>query len=70
MDGPFAGASTPMSDELVRHYRDTLTAHTDDATLGACPSCERSRCDEWRWAYEQLVTAGVLGDLPGPKAAS
>ncbi|SDY68998.1 hypothetical protein SAMN05444365_103135 [Micromonospora pattaloongensis] len=63
MDGPYAGASKPMPDELVRHYRDTLTAHADDPALGACPRCERSRCDEWRWAYEQLVMAGRLEDL-------
>lgn len=63
MDGPSASASKPMKDDLVRHYRDTLTAHADEPGLGACPSCRRSRCDEWRWAYEQLVTAGRLEDL-------
>jgi DivIVA domain-containing protein len=53
-----------ISDELATHYQETLIAHADEPSLGACVRCRRSRCAEWRWAYERLVVAGRLGDLP------
>ncbi|GAB3157880.1 hypothetical protein GCM10027290_59890 [Micromonospora sonneratiae] len=66
MGGPYAGEPVPLSDRLAEHYRETLAIHSNDPGLGACAVCLRSRCDEWRWAYEQLVAAGRLTDLPGP----
>ena len=53
-----------LSDELAGHYRETMLTHADDPSIGACVHCQRTRCEEWRWAYERLVVAGRLGDLP------
>ncbi|MEV4757318.1 hypothetical protein AB0J86_19685 [Micromonospora sp. NPDC049559] len=66
--GPAGSASGPVhvSDEMAAHYRETMLAHADDPTTGACVRCQRTRCDEWRWAYERLVLAGRLGDLQKP----
>jgi hypothetical protein len=53
-----------VSDEMAAHFRATLLTHADDPESRVCVRCGRSRCDEWRWAYERLVLAGRLGDLP------
>ncbi|MGX7672344.1 hypothetical protein [Plantactinospora sp. DSM 117369] len=57
-------AAVEVSDEMAAHFRDTMLAHANDPDLGVCVRCGRSRCDEWRWAYERLVLAGRLADLP------
>ncbi|GIG88730.1 hypothetical protein Pen02_36660 [Plantactinospora endophytica] len=58
-----------MSDEMAAHFRDTMLTHANDPVTGVCVRCGRSRCDEWRWAYERLVLAGRLDDLPRHRAA-
>ncbi|MFV2008449.1 MULTISPECIES: hypothetical protein [unclassified Micromonospora] len=60
--GPSAGEAVPVREDLVAVYRDMLAAHTDSPTLKVCVSCLRSRCDDWRWAYERLAAAGRLPD--------
>lgn len=59
-------AAVRVSDEMAAHFRDTMLAHANNPESGACVRCGRSRCDEWRWAYERLVLAGRLDDLPKP----
>ncbi|MFY1670433.1 hypothetical protein ACN27G_10785 [Plantactinospora sp. WMMB334] len=59
-------AAVEVSDEMAEHFRDTMRAHANDPETGACVRCGRSRCDEWRWAYERLVLAGRFDALPGP----
>lgn len=73
--GSASGSARPagggVSDELAAHYREMMVAHSDDPSSGACPHCDQSRCGQWRWAYERLVVAGRLADLPtGPWAAT
>ncbi|MGW0434018.1 hypothetical protein ACWDV4_15935 [Micromonospora sp. NPDC003197] len=65
LSGPSAGQPAPISELMVAHYRDTMLAHADDPSLGACPRCLRTRCPDWWWAYERLAAAGRLTDLPG-----
>jgi hypothetical protein len=57
-------AAVEVSDEMAAHFRDTMLTHANDPDLGVCVRCGRSRCDEWRWAYERLLLAGRLADLP------
>ncbi|ROO52460.1 hypothetical protein EDC02_7386 [Micromonospora sp. Llam0] len=60
--GPSVGEAVPVREDLVAVYRDMLVAHTDSPTLKVCVSCLRSRCDDWRWAYERLAAAGRQPD--------
>ena len=64
MSGGQSGVPGTISDELAAHYRETMLTHADDPSIGACVRCQRTRCEEWRWAYERLVVAGRLGDPP------
>lgn len=54
------GPVRELSADLAQQYHDLLAAHADDPALGACALCQRTRCSEWRHAYEQLVCAGEL----------
>ncbi|MGI5151956.1 hypothetical protein ACQEVC_37280 [Plantactinospora sp. CA-294935] len=64
--GDRPSAAVEVSEEMAAHFRDTMLTHADDPVTGVCVRCGRSRCDEWRWAYERLVLAGRRDDLPGP----
>jgi hypothetical protein len=56
-----------ISAELVAHYWQVMLAHGDDPSLGACVTCKQTRCAEWRWMRNQLLSAGLLDrDSPGP----
>lgn len=57
-------AAVEVTDEMAARFRDTLLEHANDRESGVCVRCGRNRCDEWRWAYERLVLAGRLDDLP------
>lgn len=60
MSGPFTEDPTPLSTRLVDYYREMLRTHADDPAVGACLVCRRSRCADYRFAWERLVCAGEL----------
>ncbi|SDY23616.1 hypothetical protein SAMN05444365_1011153 [Micromonospora pattaloongensis] len=61
---PAPPADRPLSPELVQHYRDVVRIHADDPVIGACPVCLRSRCRDWRYAREALISAGEFAAGP------
>jgi hypothetical protein len=60
MSGPYFGNAEPMPALLVRRYREMFVVHADNPQLRACPICDVTTCDEWRWAAAQLVISGEL----------
>jgi hypothetical protein len=49
--------------ELVEHYRRQALAHAHDPATGRCQLCHQPRCEDWLFAYQQLIKAGALSDL-------
>lgn len=60
MSGPFADEPLTLSERLLTYYREMLVLHGDDASTGACLICARTRCADYRFAWERLVCAGEL----------
>jgi len=60
MSGPHVEDGSPLSGRMVAYYRDLLAGHDNDPVKGLCPICAVSRCQDWRFAWSQLVSAGEL----------
>lgn len=58
MSGPHGGSSVPMASRMVAYYRDLLAKHADDPLTKQCPQCREPRCQDWQFAWTQLVCAG------------
>jgi hypothetical protein len=60
MSGGSNSEVRPLPADLLERYRCLLLAHANDPAFGACPLCRRTRCYDWLWAYQQLVSAGEM----------
>jgi hypothetical protein len=69
MSGPFVEELTPLPARLSRYYRDLLAAHANDSTTGACPICLIGCCQDWRYAWIRLVSAGECPAADQPAAS-
>ncbi len=60
MSGPHAEEVTPLPQRLVAYYRDMLAAHANGRVTGMCAVCTVGCCQDWRFAWTQLVCSGEL----------
>jgi hypothetical protein len=64
MDTGQTDEASALPAQLARYYKEMLAIH-DDVRIGICIVCRVSRCQDWRAAYERLVSAGE--PVAGPR---
>src|SRR2546423_1701703 len=59
-DAELSAQSQDLSDELVAHYRQLLTTHTNEPNSGTGQVCGVARCPDWMNSYDALAAAHQL----------
>jgi hypothetical protein len=59
MSGPPVEEPVRLSTQLLAYYREMVTTHSDDPVAGVCVVCHVPRCEDWQFARERLLCAGM-----------